>query len=618
MEDNVEEVENKVPKSDVVSEEALKSCNCSELEARSEKEEAKIVELELEMEKRKSDYEALEVKFKGLEAEKISVEAELEASRIRNNVAMERGKAVEGGHKDTVVDLTEDGDEDEDDDDIVDLIMDENAALQCEKTRAESEVEVWKKKFEQLELWVSQVDDITLSRGGKQLLNEVIKGNNTLPVEQLQSSKEPLDSVPSLCTPGKTYKDDQCGYTPLSGTKGVCLKSEQESHRMAKRHLSFEKEERSPNKKMAPSTPASAKPTRLNVIDIFGSDDDSDGHSAPLSIPNDQEIKKICNSTDHVLTGTADGEQDLISNKSAGRAVGCEDHDEDLDDYKDNIPNSLTFKRKRAAKIITSDSESDEDDNIPISKLKKVYLQESVPNIAESDMYCCSKSAYDNVKCNVTRSRRRLVTLRQCEETVKAESSSQNIEHGQEFAATDDAEDVESEEVGSESEGESLGGFIVDSSDISDADNMCIALDDTSDSDVDFGGILSKLQRSKDSFKWELEADMLSAFGKNLELCMKAVCALYRQQTSDEQVSKETIYANKRGFSQIDALRGTELALYLTEGDPHGDLKKSAKQLEERGSYEVELCKTLATRYSKQLFEIYKKKEDPLFLPVLN
>lgn len=61
--------------------------------------------------------------------------------------------------------------------------------------------------------------------------------------------------------------------------------------------------------------------------------------------------------------------------------------------------------------------------------------------------------------------------------------------------------------------------------------------------------------------------------------------------------------------------RGTTLAEFLTDGDPHGDLKKSVQQLKERGSQAVELCRTLASHYSKQLFEIYKNKEDPLFLP---
>jgi hypothetical protein len=50
---------------------------------------------------------------------------------------------------------------------------------------------------------------------------------------------------------------------------------------------------------------------------------------------------------------------------------------------------------------------------------------------------------------------------------------------------------------------------------------------------------------------------MLSAFDEYTELTLKAVCALYRQQTEEEQAEKATIVHNKRGFSQIDARRYT-------------------------------------------------------------
>lgn len=57
------------------------------------------------------------------------------------------------------------------------------------------------------------------------------------------------------------------------------------------------------------------------------------------------------------------------------------------------------------------------------------------------------------------------------------------------------------------------------------------------------------------------------------------------------------------------------LAEFLTGGDPNGDVNKTVKELEEYDPRGVEQCRTLASRYSKQLFEIYNNKEDPLFLP---
>lgn len=342
------------------------------------------------------------------------------------------------------------------------------------------------------------------------------------------------------------------------GKKGVCLESEGEYHKTVRRRLPFE--DRSPSKKMAPSTPGGSKPECLNVIDIFDSDDESDTCGGKFSISNGQGNKNVI-SIDHVEAGILEVKKDKISDQCLKGALSNQDYKEDVDDCKENVPCVPTPKRKRSAKVVTSDTENDEDDNVPISKLKRFHLQGLIPDIANSDVGNSFPGSpmNDGVKGIVTRSRRRLVTLRQCEEKVKGERSSSNkiteSKYGQGIPTTGDVEDSETE-VGSDSEGESLNGFIVDSSDISDADNASSHSENASDGNVDFDEILSKLQRSKDrEFKWELEADMLSAFGKDLELCMKAVCALYRQQTSEEQVSKETMYDNNRGFSKFDALR---------------------------------------------------------------
>ncbi|KAI3847982.1 hypothetical protein MKX03_001094 [Papaver bracteatum] len=106
--------------------------------------------------------------------------------------------------------------------------------------------------------------------------------------------------------------------------------------------------------------------------------------------------------------------------------------------------------------------------------------------------------------------------------------------------------------------------------------------------------------------KWKFEADMLSSFDEDPELCMKAVCALYRQQISE---------GAKGLFHYSDALRGTTLAKFLMDGACKGDLKKSAKELEIFDSKGVEDSKRIARSYSKQLFNIYLNKKDPYFHP---
>jgi len=203
-----------------------------------------------------------------------------------------------------------------------------------------------------------------------------------------------------------------------------------------------------------------------------------------------------------------------------------------------------TPKRRRASNIIASDSDSDDDDKVPISMLKTRHFREKNSDDHPRGHSTQTGDSEDEVR-NLSH-RRRLVKLSQC----AGKSGGGN-----------DIEEV------SDSEGESLGGFIVSSSDISNSDgalqsNSSVAEDSITDSeyvaesDSDYGEIISRIRRNKgDKLEWEFEGDMLAAFGKDPELCMKAVCGLYRQQTSEEQCSKGTIVHNQRGFSHCDAFR---------------------------------------------------------------
>ncbi|KAI3919048.1 hypothetical protein MKW98_016601 [Papaver atlanticum] len=81
-------------------------------------------------------------------------------------------------------------------------------------------------------------------------------------------------------------------------------------------------------------------------------------------------------------------------------------------------------------------------------------------------------------------------------------------------------------------------------------DLICLDSEDESDSES-LGEVMDRMTmnyRNKvKEVKWESVADMLSSFGKDSKLCMKAVCALYRYQTSEEKSSK-------RLFRNFDAV----------------------------------------------------------------
>jgi len=51
-----------------------------------------------------------------------------------------------------------------------------------------------------------------------------------------------------------------------------------------------------------------------------------------------------------------------------------------------------------------------------------------------------------------------------------------------------------------------------------------------------------------------------------VEWLERAILAIYRQQTADEQSDGTTIYFNLRGFNRDDAWYGTYLAMYLLSG----------------------------------------------------
>ncbi|KAJ4711936.1 hypothetical protein OWV82_014269 [Melia azedarach] len=150
---------------------------------------------------------------------------------------------------------------------------------------------------------------------------------------------------------------------------------------------------------------------------------------------------------------------------------------------------------------------------------------------------------------------------------------------------------------------------IFDLDDSSSSSSSSYDTDDLMDMDSD----LPKLLGNRNDKKWEFEKDMLAAFEKDNVLYLKAVCALYRQQTTVGK-SPGSSSSTLRGFNHVNALRGTTLAKFLIDGDPQGRLKKSISELLQHDPKGFDDCKIIAVDHSKQLFEIYQKKKVPLFM----
>lgn len=125
--------------------------------------------------------------------------------------------------------------------------------------------------------------------------------------------------------------------------------------------------------------------------------------------------------------------------------------------------------------------------------------------------------------------------------------------------------------------------------------------------------VIKPTQANRIHKKWKSEADMVATLEQDEELRLRAVCALFGQQAAVQKSSNFMSTFQNQGFDKVDATRGTALFEFLTNGDPQGKLKKSTMELlaDDPGGFRD--CKRLTIKYSKQLFEMWQVKGDPLF-----
>uniref|UniRef100_A0ACD5VUQ9 Uncharacterized protein n=1 Tax=Avena sativa TaxID=4498 RepID=A0ACD5VUQ9_AVESA len=293
--------------------------------------------------------------------------------------------------------------------------------------------------------------------------------------------------------------------------------------------------------------------------------------------------------------------------KCAVRVVACGDDEDDAKgagggDYQSQSDDlsSVQRRKKRKSAIVISDSESeDEDENVERHGNEE----------GDEDWEGIGKEEGDEDDGKTTP---------EVNKKMREERSRDDGEFGARRALEfSEPKDHEESEDGSE-EADSSADFIddADCSETSpDSAEEYSAEPEESDNELGYKDAIDHIgrKRNADTTEWAFEGDMLSAFAKQPELCLKAVCALYRKQTEEEQVGKATIVHNKKGFSQIHARRGSDIAQFLLDGDASGHLKKTVQDLEEYDRYGLKFCHKIASHYSKQLFAIYQNQEDPYF-----
>lgn len=587
----------------------IKCRRCLEMENEITKVNHAYQLLELEIEEKKKVIERLEGKLGFME---LKFEDEVRVLR-QSSEDLENGERVTAKEK-GVVDLTE---VDDVEDEITKLMI-ENSVLECEKKKAECEIYGWKVKYKELEMQMVELQ--------KRLLTEMPKkglgfpyidsaklngksGLNPVPQSFVQNYDEYRsnedDDVTAITPPGDTLSKKFTGANEMKGSSYQCEFNVKYGRRVRK-CLNFT-EDKSPLKSFSPSTPSDRPP--IGLIDISDTADNLDDPDISL-----RGRKVAFNSTDGGL-GNAMYENKLTSKARCTSVLEHWGDEEDFSCYNGSKSYLLTPKRRRVSKVITSGSESD--DNVPIGRVMSKNQQSHGLNPNLKSNSACDTESQDSIDEPKPRQRlmkqRNLAKIGVARKCTYEGSESNNI-----VGIPRNESDDEMKFDDSSSEGESLGGFIANSSNVSDSDvstkGSSSGSGDSLDSGVDYKEIMSGLRREgKQKMKWEFEADMLADFGKNPEVCMKGVCALYRQQTSEEKSCKATINLNGRGFNQCDAYRGSALAEFLTDGEPLSDVKKSVEELLEFNPKGDELCRELANRYSKQLFAIYQIGEDPFF-----
>ncbi|KAI3945175.1 hypothetical protein MKW92_035217, partial [Papaver armeniacum] len=206
----------------------------------------------------------------------------------------------------------------------------------------------------------------------------------------------------------------------------------------------------------------------------------------------------------------------------------CEEYECIFGEGKALIPLPETAKKCRITEALISRTKSEDDVTIPVS----------------STMNLCARG--QQMEISVSSSRRRSVLPRQC--LGKSYCAESTIKHLYKETVVD--------KVGSDdSEGKSLGGLCVKSSDSSGSEDSSSDSEDSKCIDLSYKQVLEKLKQSRlRESKWQFEADMLSSFEEDPELCMKAVCTLYRQQMSFKNSETRSSCSTNRGFNKYDAL----------------------------------------------------------------
>lgn len=530
-------------------------------------------EMEIEKKSLKKEKESMEEKARSERSERLKAEIELKECK-RECLQLKKEK---GGFNELLSISGEDKR-------IIRELREEICELKCAKLKVETEVDAYKSQFQELEMRVfllekdlmslipeEPVNNVRVSRGvveEKVVLNENVvtvktevvccDSNDTIAVE---ANGDPRSHSP------ESRNGDVGGPGSVSGEgSGLGERAMMENGNGSDR----------------------VGNVKAETIDVDNHENmvlgASGGSGSNLPENGDGNIGASggCTRQSQDIIEINDSDDDSSSSATlSGKKLTKQGYQHEADLGLEDVNNETKLlKRKR-----TSPSNSKDDSGgikEPRAKKCQVLIQgpESVPV-----NYCAATTMFsgsDDRRNIFNQSRQAPTILRQYEEEIRVGQNSQIQQR---------------ELVLDGSDGEQ-------SSSSSDSDDFNFPTDSTA---------IKPTQANRIHKKWKSEADMVATLEKDEELRLRAVCALFGQQAAVQKSSNFTSTFQNQGFDKVDATRGTALFEFLTNGDPQGKLKKSTMELlaDDPGGFRD--CKRLTIKYSKQLFEMWQVKGDPLF-----
>lgn len=530
-------------------------------------------EMEIEKKSLKKEKESMEEKARSERSERLKAEIELKECK-RECLQLKKEK---GGFNELLSISGEDKR-------IIRELREEICELKCAKLKVETEVDAYKSQFQELEMRVfllekdlmslipeEPVNNVRVSRGvveEKVVLNENVvtvktevvccDSNDTIAVE---ANGDPRSHSP------ESRNGDVGGPGSVSGEgSGLGERAMMENGNGSDR----------------------VGNVKAETIDVDNHENmvlgASGGSGSNLPENGDGNIGASggCTRQSQDIIEINDSDDDSSSSATlSGKKLTKQGYQHEADLGLEDVNNETKLlKRKR-----TSPSNSKDDSGgIKEPRAKKCQVLIQGPESAPVN-YCAATTMFsgsDDRRNIFNQSRQAPTILRQYEEEIRVGQNSQIQQR---------------ELVLDGSDGEQ-------SSSSSDSDDFDFPNDSM---------VIKPTQANRIHKKWKSEADMVATLEKDEELRLRAVCALFGQQAAVQKSSNFMSTFQNQGFDKVDATRGTALVEFLTNGDPQGKLKKSTMELlaDDPGGFRD--CKRLTIKYSKQLFEMWQVKGDPLF-----